>query len=98
LRESVGGAQRGKAQRIRRFEHDKRLLALGEQTIEIERGARQGIAGHDQTLDRRIIRHPHGAGYARRGEDQECAGDPASRSQYAEEDLNDLGRSWHNHG
>ena len=75
--ESVGGAQRGEAQGIRRFEHEERLLALGKQALELERGARDGIAGHDQTLDRRIIGHAQGAVDSRRGEDQEYARDPA---------------------
>ncbi len=89
--ESVGGAQRGEAQGIRCFEHDERLLALGKQTIEIARGERDGVVGHDQAIDGRIVGHPQGAIDARRGEEQERSGDPGSRTQNVEEELNNLG-------
>ena len=46
--EPVGGAQRGRAQRVRRFEHEQRLLAFGKHAIEFARGLRHRIAGHDQ--------------------------------------------------
>ncbi len=93
----VRGSQRGKVQWIRRFEHDQRLLALGEQTLELERGSCDGIAGHDESLDRRIVRHPQGAVYARCGQKQERARNDAPRSKYTEEELNYLGRSGHTH-
>ena len=89
--QSVGGAQRGEAQGVCRLEHDERLFTLGKQAVEIARGERDGVAGHDQTIDGRIIGHPQSAIYARRGKDQECAGDPGSRTQNVEEELNNLG-------
>ena len=95
--EPIGGAQRGEAQRIRRLEHEQCLLAFGKETIEFRRGTRDRIAGHDQPVDRRIVGHPEGAVYARRGQDQECGGYPRPRPQHAQEELNDLGRSGHTH-
>jgi len=89
--ESVSGAQRGETQGVRRFEHDERLLSLGKYTIEFERGARDGIAGYDQPFDCGIIGYLQGAIDTRRGEQQECAGDPGSRTQNMDEELNNLG-------
>ena len=89
--QSPGTLQRGLTQGVGRFEHDERLLSLGKYTIEFERGARDGIAGYDESFDRGIIGYPQGSIYARRGEDQECAGDPGSRTKNVEEELNNLG-------
>ena len=69
--EPIGGAQRRQPQGIRRLEHEQRLLALGKQPIEFGRGARHGIAGHDQTLDRRIVGDLQGAVDAGRRQEQE---------------------------
>ena len=93
--ELVGGAQRGKAQRIRRLEHDERLLAFRKQPIEFGRGARHRIARHDQPLDRRVIGDLQGAVDARGREYQERAGNPAAHSQNAGEKFYDFGRARH---
>ena len=68
--EPSGALQRIGAERIGRFEHQKRLLALGKDTLEIERGLRHGVAGDDQTLDCRIGRDPRGAVHTGHGEER----------------------------
>jgi hypothetical protein len=98
LFEPVGRAQGFEAERVRRLEHDERLFALREQPVEVGSGARDGIAGNDQTLDGGIVGDLQRTVYSRSRQHEEQAGDPASRSQDAFKELNDFRRSRHTHG
>src|SRR5580700_3504914 len=98
LLEPVSRAQGLEAERIRRFEHDERLIALGEQPVEFGSGARHRIAGNDQTLDGGIVGDLQRTVYSRSRQYEEHAGDPASRSPDADKVSNDFRRSRHTHG
>ena len=98
LFEPVRRAQCPEAEGVRCFEHDERLLALREQPVEFEGGARHRIACNDQALDGGVVGDLQGAVYSRGRQHEEQTGDPASRCQDADKELNDFRRSSHTHG
>ena len=90
--EPSGALQCISAERIRRLQHENRLLALREDPLEIARGLRHRIPGHAQTLDRRIsgcLRQTLNAG---RHQDADAHEAPGPRVQHAPEDGHESGR------
>ena len=89
----LGTLQNGLAQRVRRFEHEERLLAFGKHPLEFEGRLRHGIAGHHETLDGRIRGYPRGAVDAGQCEHQVDACDPVPDLQYVQKEPKQLRRN-----
>jgi hypothetical protein len=64
---------------------------FGKHALEIERGLRHGIAGHDQALDCRIGGYPRRAVDAGCGEDRRRRRRSSPRAQHAQELATDWG-------
>ena len=88
----LGTLQSGLTQGVRCLEHDERLLAFRKHPLEFEGRLCHGIAGHDETLDRRIRGYPRDAVNAGRREHQVEAGDPVPGVQYVQKEPEQFGR------